>query len=101
VSAIESKLKKSKEDEDEYNKMLKKTLSNSGEPMLPPTAPTTPLYTVSDDTANAKRKLSPQNDDQETKKSKLEDKPACQYGAKCYRKNPQHFKEYSHPHLDV
>jgi aprataxin and PNK-like factor len=23
--------------------------------------------------------------------------PVCLYGAKCYRKNPQHFKEFSHP----
>ena len=24
-------------------------------------------------------------------------KPPCKYGAKCYRKNPEHFKEHSHP----
>ena len=24
-------------------------------------------------------------------------KPVCQYGASCYRKNPDHFKQYSHP----
>ena len=24
-------------------------------------------------------------------------KPVCEYGAKCYRKNPQHFIEYDHP----
>ena len=24
-------------------------------------------------------------------------KPKCQYGSKCYRKNPAHFMEYSHP----
>ncbi|XP_037936600.1 probable tyrosyl-DNA phosphodiesterase [Teleopsis dalmanni] len=24
----------------------------------------------------------------------------CQYGENCYRKNPIHFSEYSHPHLD-
>ena len=23
--------------------------------------------------------------------------PTCPYGEKCYRKNPQHFKEYLHP----
>jgi len=23
-------------------------------------------------------------------------KPLCKYGDKCYRKNPQHFREYSH-----
>lgn len=33
-----------------------------------------------------------------TKKSKISSTlPVCPYGAKCYRKNPQHFKEYSHP----
>jgi bifunctional polynucleotide phosphatase/kinase len=26
--------------------------------------------------------------------------PPCRYGAKCYRKNPQHFKEFSHPQQD-
>jgi len=24
-------------------------------------------------------------------------KQPCQYGARCYRKNPQHLKEFSHP----
>ena len=23
--------------------------------------------------------------------------PPCKYGAKCYRKNPSHFEEFSHP----
>jgi len=26
--------------------------------------------------------------------------PACQYGASCYRKNPTHFAQFSHPHID-
>lgn len=26
--------------------------------------------------------------------------PMCPYGARCYRKNPAHFKEYSHPPKD-
>lgn len=35
------------------------------------------------------------------KKPKLDDScnislPACPYGIKCYRKNPEHLKEYSH-----
>ncbi|CAF3723235.1 unnamed protein product [Rotaria sordida] len=30
------------------------------------------------------------------KKVKLEDLPLCPYGSNCYRKNPAHFKEYSH-----
>ncbi|XP_052269380.1 tyrosyl-DNA phosphodiesterase 1-like isoform X7 [Dreissena polymorpha] len=34
--------------------------------------------------------------------SKISEKPTtskkqCQYGSKCYRKNPSHFEEYSHP----
>ena len=24
-------------------------------------------------------------------------KPVCKYGASCYRKNPDHIKQYSHP----
>lgn len=31
------------------------------------------------------------------KKSKLE---VCPHGEKCYRRNPHHFKEYEHPHLN-
>jgi hypothetical protein len=26
-----------------------------------------------------------------------DDKPECIYGENCYRKNPQHFKDYRHP----
>ncbi|XP_053689936.1 probable tyrosyl-DNA phosphodiesterase [Sabethes cyaneus] len=31
---------------------------------------------------------------------KIPDK-ICQYGTECYRKNPHHFKEYCHPHLEA
>ena len=31
------------------------------------------------------------------KKKKTTDLPECPYGARCYRKNPQHLAEYSHP----
>ncbi|CAF0808309.1 unnamed protein product [Adineta ricciae] len=30
------------------------------------------------------------------KKAKLESLPQCPYGSTCYRKNPEHFKEYTH-----
>lgn len=30
-----------------------------------------------------------------------ESKPECKYGSACYRKNPQHFKDYSHPAEDL
>lgn len=33
-------------------------------------------------------------------KRRLKPSEQCQYGDKCYRKNPQHFMEYSHAHLD-
>ena len=26
-------------------------------------------------------------------------RPVCKYGSACYRKNPQHLEQYSHPHL--
>jgi len=29
-----------------------------------------------------------------------EDKPLCMFGEKCYRKNPQHFKDYRHPWMN-
>eukprot|EP00794_Sanderia_malayensis_P003741 gene3741-4263_t len=34
--------------------------------------------------------LSAENETEDTK-------PLCKYGQKCYRKNPQHFREFSHP----
>lgn len=33
-------------------------------------------------------------------KRRLKPTEQCQYGAKCYRKNPHHFMEYAHTHLD-
>lgn len=36
----------------------------------------------------------------EKDKSKTSKLPSCPYGSKCYRKNPAHFKEYSHPDKD-
>lgn len=29
-----------------------------------------------------------------------DNRPMCKYGQKCYRKNPAHFREFRHPHLD-
>ncbi|KAJ9581508.1 hypothetical protein L9F63_023312 [Diploptera punctata] len=43
-----------------------------------------------------KRTNSDTNSPSQKKKSKL----CCQFGEKCYRRNPVHFSEYSHPHLD-
>lgn len=31
----------------------------------------------------------------------MANRPACKYGSSCYRKNPQHLREYFHPSLDV
>ena len=33
------------------------------------------------------------------KESRQYKKPICPYGKNCYRKNPEHFKKYSHPHM--
>ena len=33
---------------------------------------------------------------EEDKKTPSKKLPPCQYGASCYRKNPSHFKEFSH-----
>uniref|UniRef100_A0A8D8DI93 Probable tyrosyl-DNA phosphodiesterase n=1 Tax=Culex pipiens TaxID=7175 RepID=A0A8D8DI93_CULPI len=41
--------------------------------------------------------------DKDTNKRRTFDKvptKICQYGTDCYRKNPNHFKELSHPHLE-
>lgn len=32
-----------------------------------------------------------------SKKTKADPVPECPYGARCYRKNPKHFIEFSHP----
>ena len=34
------------------------------------------------------------------RKPPLDSRPKCFFGQKCYRRNPEHFKEYSHPHLE-
>lgn len=38
--------------------------------------------------------------DKFTAKRRVKPTLACQYAEKCYRKNPHHFMEYSHEHLD-
>ncbi|XP_065683636.1 tyrosyl-DNA phosphodiesterase 1 isoform X1 [Hydra vulgaris] len=35
----------------------------------------------------------------ESNKRKVENVPLCKYGSECYRKNPTHFLEYSHPEM--
>eukprot|EP00698_Gefionella_okellyi_P025514 TRINITY_DN9375_c0_g1_i8.p1 TRINITY_DN9375_c0_g1~~TRINITY_DN9375_c0_g1_i8.p1 ORF type:complete len:1171 (-),score=273.51 TRINITY_DN9375_c0_g1_i8:27-3338(-) len=35
--------------------------------------------------------------DDDGKGQQIDDRPHCQYGMKCYRKNPVHFKEMQHP----
>lgn len=39
--------------------------------------------------------------DKRVQKRRVEPTENCQYGKKCYRKNPHHFMEYSHDHLSV
>ncbi|KAL6065871.1 Poly(ADPribose) polymerase catalytic domain containing protein, variant 2 [Balamuthia mandrillaris] len=42
---------------------------------------------------------SPTEEEEEEEEEEDDDRPVCWYGSKCYRKNPQHFKEFRHPHL--
>lgn len=57
----------------------------------------------SDDDSGKFRKSYDNNETKNSGISKLdclksgEVKPKCQYGRRCYRKNPSHFKEYDHP----
>jgi hypothetical protein len=44
--------------------------------------------------------LNQPTDEDNSASEEEEDIPTCVYGEKCYRKNPQHFKEFRHPHLD-
>ena len=42
------------------------------------------------------------NDDSEHEEEEADSsKPLCKYGAECYRKNPLHFQQFRHPHLEV
>lgn len=34
---------------------------------------------------------------QSVEKVQGDKRPVCRYGSECYRKNPDHLKEYSHP----
>jgi len=46
---------------------------------------------------NNKNQDTPSQGSQDSSNNDDSDLPVCVYGAKCYRKNPQHFKEYRHP----
>ena len=46
----------------------------------------------------ASKRSSDESIDSEAKK--LRSKEKCFFGEKCYRRNPQHFKEFSHPHIE-
>ena len=48
----------------------------------------------------AKRKLDDDPIDSDSKKGKPS-REKCLFGEKCYRRNPIHFQEYSHPHLEA
>ena len=63
-----------------------------------------PPITMSAKLPPAKRHKADDDDKQKTTRAqtaavKLQ-LPACRYGASCYRKNPTHFAQFSHPHLD-
>ena len=44
--------------------------------------------------------MSSSSEEPVSKKAKKATLPSCPYGKKCYRKNPVHFKEYTHPDSD-
>ncbi|KAF2078222.1 hypothetical protein CYY_000512 [Polysphondylium violaceum] len=48
-------------------------------------------------TTDKKRKAIDSDEKVEEKKKKKDELPVCPHGASCYRKNPTHFQEYSHP----
>ena len=51
-----------------------------------------------------KKKKKGEGEEEEEEEEELsgssETTPLCIYGDKCYRKNPKHFKEFRHPHLE-
>ena len=54
---------------------------------------------ISEHSAGLKRKQTVLLEEEKSTPSKKQ--PPCQYGSKCYRKNPSHFEEYSHPGIIV
>ena len=48
----------------------------------------------------SKRQAEDSVDSDNKRKPPLDSRPKCFFGQKCYRRNPEHFKEYSHPHLE-
>ena len=48
----------------------------------------------------SKRQAEDSVDSDNKRKPPLDSRPKCFFGLKCYRRNPEHFKDYSHPHLE-
>ena len=48
----------------------------------------------------SKRQAEDSVDSDNKRKQPLDSRPKCFFGLKCYRRNPEHFKDYSHPHLE-
>jgi len=64
-----------------------------------PSPPLTPLIPWTPP-AHTKRAMSLSDDEEEhtaTKRAHKQTRPCCSYGNTCYRKNPKHKEEYSHP----
>ncbi|KAK3847116.1 MAG: hypothetical protein J3R72DRAFT_185934 [Linnemannia gamsii] len=87
----------SDDDDDDEDQASSKSSSN-GSASSPSTASTT-------STLNRKRKLQQKTDknnnddsDDDAKTTTTSKQQPCKYGANCYRRNPDHLKEYSHPH---
>lgn len=53
----------------------------------------------SDDGIKVKKReiLKPTKSENSKERVKADDRPVCQYGSKCYRKNPEHKKQFFHP----
>ena len=48
----------------------------------------------------SKRKGQDEGTKNDEPSKRIKTKEKCFFGSKCYRRNPQHFKEFSHPHLE-
>ena len=48
----------------------------------------------------SKRPAEDSIDSENKRKPKLDNRSKCFFGQKCYRRNPDHFKEFSHSHLE-
>ena len=68
------------------------TLNNTLTPYLPPPKPEKRKHNFEESAAKEPRMM----ESSDTEAEEEDDRPECEYGTDCYRKNQQHFKQFKH-----